>query len=130
MLKLVILSLRESQESLYLSFRIGQSTISTIIREVCSAIVEALREEYLRMPSCEDEWRVIANDFGNRWNFHNCIGAMDGKHFKIYPPLKSGSLFYNYKDSFSIVLLAVVDAQLQFVYLDVGTNGRISDSGI
>lgn len=55
---------------------------------------------------------------------------MDGKHFKINPPLISGSLYYNYKDSFSIVLLAVVDAQLRFMYVDVGTNGRISDFGI
>jgi len=78
------------------------------------------------MPSCEDEWKVVAANFGHRWNFYNCIGAMDGKHFKINPPLQLGSLYYNYKDYFSVVLLAVVDAQLRFIY-DVGTNGRISD---
>jgi len=38
------------------------------------------------MPSCEDKWKVVAIDFGHRWNFYNCIGAMDGKHFKINPP--------------------------------------------
>lgn len=32
------------------------------------------------------------------------------------------------EDSFSVVLLAVVDAQLRFIYVDVGTNRRISDS--
>ena len=80
------------------------------------------------MPSCEDEWKVVAMDFGHRWNFYNCIGAMDGKHFKIDPPLQSGSLYYNYKDYFSVVLLAVVDAHLRFIYVDVGTNGRISDT--
>ncbi|XP_018299908.1 uncharacterized protein, partial [Mycetomoellerius zeteki] len=109
----------ESQESLRLTFRIGQSTISGIIKEVCTVIIHILREDYLRMPSCEDEWRVVANDFGHRWNFYNCLGAMDGKHFKIDPPLQSGSLYYNYKDSFSVVLLAVVDAQLRFIYVDI-----------
>lgn len=122
--------LGESQESLRLTYRIGQSTISGIIKEVCVAIFYVLREEYLKMPSCENEWKVVANDFGQRWNFYNCIGAMDGKHFKIDPPLQSGSLYYNYKDSFSVVLLAIVDAHLRFIYVDVGTNGRISDSGI
>lgn len=128
--KNVILFLGESQESLRLTFRIGQSTISGIIKEVCTVIIHILREDYLRMPSCEDEWRVVANDFGHRWNFYNCLGAMDGKHFKIDPPLQSGSLYYNYKDSFSVVLLAVVDAQLRFIYVDIGTNGIISDTGI
>lgn len=82
------------------------------------------------MPSSDVEWKVVANDFGQRWNFYNCVGAMDGKHVKIDPPLKSGSLYYNYKQCFSVVLLAVVDAQLRFIYVDVGANGRISDSGI
>lgn len=82
------------------------------------------------MPSCENEWKIVTTDFGYRWNFYNCIGAMDGKHFKSDPPLQSGSLYYNYKNSFSVVLLAIVDAQLRFMYVDVGTNGRISDTGI
>jgi hypothetical protein len=55
---------------------------------------------------------------------------MDGQHFVLECPLKSGSMFYNYKQTFSIVLLAVVDAQLRFIFIDVGTNGRASDRGI
>lgn len=84
----------------------------------------------MKFPSSEEEWRVVATDFGERWNFFNCIGAFDGKHILIDPPVNSGSLYYNYKDTYSIVLLALVDAQLRFIYVDVGTNGRISDSGI
>lgn len=38
--------------------------------------------------------------------------------------------FFNYKGSFSIVLLAVVDHDYCFRYLDVGANGRCSDGGI
>ncbi|KAJ1524651.1 hypothetical protein ONE63_011134 [Megalurothrips usitatus] len=120
----------ETQESLSLTFRMGQSTISGIIRETSVAIYEVLKDEYLRFPASTEEWKNIAYDFGERWNFSNCIGAMDGKHFHIEPPLNSGSLYYCYKDYTSIVLLAMVDAQLRFVYVDVGTNGRISDSGI
>ena len=45
-------------------------------------------------------------------------------------PDNTGSDFYNYKGFFSIVLMAVVDADYKFLYADIGKQGRISDSGI
>lgn len=42
----------------------------------------------------------------------------------------SGSLFYNYKNYFSIVLLAIVDVNYKFIYIDVGAFGKESDSTI
>lgn len=58
------------------------------------------------------------------------LGAMDGKHIVIIPPSGSGSEFCNYKGRHSMVLLAIVDAQYQFILCDFGTNGRISDGGV
>lgn len=80
-------------------------------------------------PTTED-WIQIAEGFRERWDFPNCLGAIDGKHVVIQAPPNSGSWFYNYKGSFSIVLLAVVDAYYRFRVIDVGGYGRGNDAGI
>jgi hypothetical protein len=72
----------------------------------------------------------IAESFQEKWDFPNCVGAIDGKHVLIRCPTGSGSTYYNYKNQFSIILLALVDADYKFLYVDVGTNGRANDSGI
>lgn len=45
-------------------------------------------------------------------------------------PKLSGSLFHNYKGTFSSVLLAVADANYCFTYVDVGSYGRQNDASI
>ena len=71
-----------------------------------------------------------AKEFETLWNFPNCIGALDGKRVLLEAPCNSGSLYYDYKHQFSLVLLAVVDANYKFTHIDVGSNGRHSDAGV
>jgi len=63
-------------------------------------------------------------------NFPNCLGAVDGKHIRLIKPTESGSLYYNYKHYFSVVLLAICDSNYLFISVDIGAFGKSSDSSI
>ena len=64
------------------------------------------------------------------WNFPNVCGAMDGKHVNIRCPPHTDSQFFNYMKSYSPVLFAVVDAEYNFLYIDIDTNGRVNDATV
>jgi hypothetical protein len=55
---------------------------------------------------------------------------MDGKHVRIIPPPGCGAQYYNYRNFYSIVMMALVNGNYEFTYVDVGKNGRISDGGV
>ncbi|GFW40725.1 putative nuclease HARBI1 [Trichonephila clavipes] len=82
------------------------------------------------VPTTVEEWKKIEKVFLQRWNFPRCCGAIDGKHVLITRPPGSGSVYYNYKKTYSIVLFAMVDADYCFTYVDVGGNRRANDSAV
>lgn len=83
-----------------------------------------------QLPDNHEDWRKIAQEFETSWNFPHCVGALDGKHIVMQAPIHSGSEFYNYKHTFSVVLMASVDANYSFTFADIGCQGRISDGGV
>ena len=84
----------------------------------------------MKVPSTKEEWLKIALEFEEKLQFPNCIGAVDGKHLVIQPPTDSGSHYYNYKHTHSVVLMAVAVPNCECLFADVGTNGRVADGGV
>lgn len=74
---------------------------------------------FFQTPKTAAEWIEIAEEFETKWQFPHCLGAIDGKHINVQPPQHSGSIYRNYKQRFSVQMMAVVDASYKFRYNDV-----------
>lgn len=118
-----------SFKSLSFSFRLGVCTVQRIVRSTCKILWETLHQTFLPCPNAE-LWTETSEGFFSRWQFPNCVGAIDGKHIRIKKPVRSGSMYWNYKGFCSVVLLAVGDAHGRLLVVDIGSYGSCSDGGI
>ncbi|XP_058817776.1 putative nuclease HARBI1 [Topomyia yanbarensis] len=128
-LTLRYLATGRSFEDLKFSAIMSPASISAAIINTCEALIYVL-QDYIKFPQTPQQWETISNDFGTLHRFWNCVGAIDGKHVAIRKPDDSGSQYYNYKGFYSIVLMAVANAKKEFLMIDVGMNGKISDGGV
>ena len=120
----------ESYISLSCQFRVGRSTISKFLPEVCRVIQDEFIREYLRCCTTPDEWKELAREFRIRWNVPHALGALDGKHVALKKSKNTGALYHNYKGFFSIVMLALVDGQYKFRWVNAGRGGSCSEAQI
>ena len=72
-------------------------------------------------PTDPEDWKKIEERFRNKWNVPHAVGALDGKHIAIK---KSGSEYFNYKGYFSLVPLALVNADYNFLWVNAGPVGH------
>ena len=120
----------DSYRTVGFSYRVGACTVGSIVADACQAIWTCLVIPTWKFPKRVNAKQLMAESFKNKWNFPNCVGAIDGKHIAFQAPPNSGSLYFNYKGTFSIVLMALVDAIYCFTVVDIGSYGSNSDGGI
>ena len=89
-----------------------------------------LKDAYLSPLQSKEEWLEISSKFEELWDMPHVIGRLDGKHTRIECPKLSGTAYHNYKGFFSIVLLAICDANYCFTLFDLGQFGSNNAGGV
>ena len=55
----------DSEVSLSYLFRMGKKNGSRIVSEISEAIVQVLIQDYMSLPETQDQWKNIAQEFGD-----------------------------------------------------------------
>ena len=111
------------------------ATVHQIVKEVCEAIIRNLWKVSVQVdfPTTEQNFIDKMVDMKTLWQFQCCWGAIDGCHIPIQCPpggAKACKEYHNFKNFYSIVMMAIVDAQDRFIWASVGFAGNSHDSVI
>ncbi|KAL3732181.1 hypothetical protein ACJRO7_028938 [Eucalyptus globulus] len=113
------------------SFGMNQSTVS----QITWRFVEAMEDKalpHLRWPSEESEMEQIKSKFEKIRGLPNCCGAIDTTHILMNLPMvdPSNNVWFDREKKCSMVLQAVVDADLRFRDVITGWPGKLSDATV
>ncbi|CAF1487329.1 unnamed protein product [Rotaria sordida] len=111
-------------------FGIGKSTAREIFHEFCSVLVNKFFHRFIKFPTTDAEIKETIDGFLIKCGYPLCLGAVDGTHIAIKPPLGFECDYFNYKKYHSIIMLATVNSNLLFTYINIGAPGRCNDSSI
>lgn len=75
---LIYLATGDNMKSLAYLFRVNPSLVSNIIIETSKAIWNCLKLIVFDVLT-EENWKRIAKDFENEWQFSHCLGCVDSK---------------------------------------------------
>ena len=114
---------------------LGTSTICTIVSEVSQAIVDCLWDQEVTryMPNSEAELCKKIQEMEEAWQFPCCWSAVDGCHIPIKCPaggLEASKEYHNFKNFYSVILMAMVDSNYRFIWGSCGFPGNSHDSVI
>ncbi|KAJ4758803.1 nuclease [Rhynchospora pubera] len=110
-------------------FHRGRATISHDFHRVINAIIE-LEATYFKQPDGSTTPSEITNSSRFYPYFKDCIGAIDGTHFRVKVNSKEAPKYRGRKDIPTMNVLAACTPNLKFTYVLVGWPGMASDSKI
>ncbi|KAH7946703.1 hypothetical protein HPB52_003760 [Rhipicephalus sanguineus] len=77
-------------------FGIGRSTVNTVYRELCRAVVSKVEGAWMQMPRKEEMTDHMRECYAIT-GFPQAIGALYGCHFAVSPPKRYAVDYYNYE---------------------------------
>ena len=112
---------------------LGVSTVHAIVTQVCASIVQNLWQENIteHMPQSEEDFKGMKEDMNNMWQFPFCWAAIDGCHIPIKCPqggAEASKEYHNFKNFYSIVLMAMLDSNYRFIWGSCGFPGNSHDA--
>ena len=81
-------------------------------------------------PKTKEQFEEKILDTEQLWQFPCCWGAVDGCHLSINCPpggQEAQKEYHNFKNFYSVVLMAIVDAKCRFIWANVGCPGNSHD---
>ena len=75
-------------------FGVGVSTGCVVLHKFCSPVVNVMTTKYINIPAGEHLKRIIY-EFSTKWDFPQCIGAIDGSHIPIIAPKEHPLDYFN-----------------------------------
>ena len=85
------------------------------------------------MPNSEAELCKKIQEMEEAWQFPCCWSAVDGCHIPLKCPaggLEASKEYHNFKNFYSVILMAMVDSNYQFIWGSCGFPGNSHDSVI
>lgn len=87
----------ETYTSLTSQYRVGKTTLSRIVPEVCEAIWATMQNHFMPFTNTSEQWRSKVVSFEDKWDYPHCVGAIDGKLVVIEAHANSESLCFNFQ---------------------------------
>ena len=112
---------------------LGEATIIKIVNEVCQALIANMWEESVEklFPKTKEEFDDTLREMECEWQFKYAFCAIDGSHLPIKCPpggAEAMKQYHNFKNFYSVILLALVDANYRFIWASIGAPGNTHDS--
>ena len=126
MIYLWIVAFNEPQRNAAHFFKVSQSTVSTVVKELTPCFV-LLHQAFVQQPIEGEVSREVATD-PRTIHFAGAIGAIDGTHIQAKVPAKDQTIWRNRKGRISQNVLAAVRFDGSFTYVLAGGEGSMHDA--
>ena len=111
---------------------VGESTVICIVNKVSQATAENLWTKFVSnlFPKYQGDFSNMMGVVDSEWQFPCAFSTIDGSHLPMKCPPgcpKAMKQYYNFKNFYSIILLALVDPKYRFIWASVGAPGNTHD---